>query len=240
MNIVDSGVLNASEQMRQDQMLIEALDGLERPLVRLWRFEKKSITYGYFQKIHNYVDCEKAQSLGYDIAKRPTGGGALFHTGDFSFTIAIPAHHRCFSNEVLENYRLVNETLLDAVVSAGAISMNTCSPSSLPCTLSDCNTPYSQFCMASPSKYDLLWQGKKIGGASQRKTKFGFVHQGSLFLHLPDFSEVRSFLLDTSEALEHMKSTSCALLKNDTSQNAFDTFYKTLTHKFLNFLSRRL
>ena len=233
-DVIDSGKASALEQMAHDQRLIDELSRLKRPVFRLYRFKKKSITYGYFQNIHNLINCERAQALGFDVARRPTGGGALFHWADFSFTVAMPAHHHCFSDEVLANYHLINETLLDALVSIDAFS-HLCLYGS-----EKKQQNVSHFCMARPSKYDLTWQGKKIGGSSQRKTKFGFVHQSSLFLLLPDFSEVFDLSLCSFEEVEAMKHNSSSLFEAGTSQKKIDTFCFALADQFVDSFVKRL
>src|SRR5260221_13144552 len=100
--VIDSGPLSAERQMKIDQQLIDSLVSLQSPLFRHYKWEKKSITYGYFLDPNKYIDTQIAKEKGFDIAKRPTGGGMLFHYSDFSFTVALPASHKAFLLSVNE------------------------------------------------------------------------------------------------------------------------------------------
>ena len=188
MEIVDSGICSASEQMQKDCDLIARLDTLSRPILRLYSWQKKSITYGHFIDVNQYVDVDEAANLGFDIAKRPTGGGLLFHYYDFSFTIAVPSHHPLYSVSVLESYRLINSALFkqDTLCQVDVSS-------------------FRQLCMASPTKYDQLYEGKKVGGSAQRRTSSGFVHQCSIFLQVPNWQEVQKVWKGSNQEIEAMK-----------------------------------
>ena len=70
------------------------------------------------------------------------------------------------------------------------------------------------FCLAKPTKYDVIFSGRKVGGAAQRRTKEGFLHQGSITLGMVS----RNFLedvLEDKEVIDAMTRNSCALLSED-------------------------
>jgi lipoate-protein ligase A len=58
--------------------------------------------------------------------------------------------------------------------------------------------------MAKPTKYDILIEGKKIIGAAQRKTKQGFLHQGTISLMMPCKELLENLLLPGTKVLEGM------------------------------------
>ena len=142
---------------------------------------------------------QAAQKHGIDIAKRPTGGGILFHLNDFVFTVAIPATHKQYHPQVLENYRWINEAVARALSLADRIELARASaPQSV----------YSSFCMATPTIYDIIFDGKKIGGSAQRKTKNGYIHQASLFFRSPPWHIIEDILLDKEAARAMRKNSS--------------------------------
>ena len=176
--LLTSGALSAKMQMQIDQELLDTLSSRTLPLLRTYSWQRKSITYGYFIDIDAYIDVEKAEQLGYDIARRPTGGGLLFHGADFSFTLALAASHPKFVCDIVKSYQVINQALLRALQLPDAILHE-----------SEEKT-YRHLCMATPTRYDLIWQKRKIGGSAQRRTKQGLIHQSSLFLQPPDWQEV--------------------------------------------------
>jgi len=71
--------------------------------------------------------------------------------------------------------------------------------------------------MAKPTKYDVLLQGKKVAGAAQRKTKKGFLHQGSISLQLPAQEYLDAVLIPGSAVAQAMQQVSCPLLPQNAS-----------------------
>ena len=206
----------ASWQMQKDSQLIDNLANQQRPLVRFYEWESPTITYGYFINPEDHL---VNHISGFDLARRPTGGGILFHANDWTFTVAIPRSHPKFSQNVLENYRLINEAVLEAICETVS------SMSERPTIALQKEEPLLSmraFCMAAATKYDLLLDGLKIGGSAQRKTQFGFVHQASVFLSQPDWESLEGSLQNGKELVHAMKLTSSYLGKvsRETLSNA--------------------
>ena len=76
------------------------------------------------------------------------------------------------------------------------------------------------FCMAKPTKYDVMLDGKKVGGAAQRRTQHGYLHQGSIFLKPVPEEFLEQVLLPSTRVLEGMQQNSYPLLKEGESIQA--------------------
>ena len=203
--VIDSGVMSASASMAQDVQEIEHLAERKKPLLRFYEWQAPSITYGYFIDEKKYLKKEVFSSqhpFSKNSARRPTGGGLIFHFFDFSFTFSLPSHHVAFSENVSQNYKLVNEASFAAVSQVIDLSKDLYLEQDL------ATSPYEKFCMASPTRYDLMLGTKKIGGSAQRKTKHGFLHQGTIFLKLPPWSVIEQALIDGPEIVAVMKEKS--------------------------------
>jgi lipoate---protein ligase len=145
--------LSALWQMQQDQLLIDNLPHQTELSVRFYEWAQPTITYGCFLDPMEYLT---APIPGFEMVKRPTGGGMLFHVQDFPFTVAVPAAHPKFSANVLENYRFVNEAVIRALQEVmGDMPLKLIEKSQ--------DSGFSQFCMATPTRYDIMLQGQKIG-----------------------------------------------------------------------------
>ncbi len=167
--------MRAQENMDRDRDLLKQVGLLEKPLLQFYRFSHPAATYGHF------ADPEQLLLPGHslDLGKRPTGGGLIFHTHDLAFSLLIPAKHPLYGQNQLESYHNVHRLLIEAIT---PFLPENASPLTL---LSKELTPSLPYCMAHATQYDLLQGGKKVGGAAQRRTRDGLLHQGSLFLHLP-------------------------------------------------------
>lgn len=201
LHVVDGGIREAQYHMTRDEKFLKYLSSENSNAVFcFYEWRRPSITYGYFIDPAKHLDMEAVVTAGIDHARRPTGGGILFHGDDFAFTIVIPRSHKRYSDTILENYRWINE--------ACAATLQTLSVE-LFCVPSY-KHEFTSFCMATPTKYDLLMNGKKVGGSAQRKTKFGYIHQASIFLSPINWELFEGLLLD-KEAMQFMQQESSYL-----------------------------
>lgn len=168
--------------MRIDAELLSRIGSEKAPILHLYDWKGDCGTFGYFVDPAKYIDLEKAKKRGMQLARRPTGGGIIFHAWDFAFSVLVPASSPPFSRNTIENYAFVNGAVLRAVNQflKGRPDLEMISEDA-PSLDDHCQS----FCMAKPTKYDVMLQGKKIAGAAQRQTKEGYLHQGSIALVLP-------------------------------------------------------
>ena len=207
--IIDSGVQPAKENMRLDAEMLEKAGGFSRPVLHHYEWQKPSATYGYFADPGMLLNLDNARGLGLDLAKRPTGGGIIFHLWDLAFSVLAPAHCPVFSQNTLENYAFVNNAVLASVKAF----LNGNPPLSLtPDDFTEWDASCSHFCMAKPTKYDVMWEGRKVAGAAQRKTRAGFLHQGTIALVMPSVEYLSSVLLPGTQVLQAMQYHTCPLL----------------------------
>jgi lipoate---protein ligase len=202
LQLVDTKSHDAQWNMDWDAARLEELDPEEEPILHFYEWEKPSISYGHFLDPKKFLHFPALEKHHIDLGKRPTGGGITFHLWDFAFSLLVPAKSQAFSENPLENYQRVNRAILslaegflkqrvdlqkeDAFVFEGAVK---------------------NFCMARPTKYDVVVQGKKVAGAAQRKTRNGFLHQGTIFLVPPDFQLLEELLLPNDAVVSSAKAS---------------------------------
>ena len=216
--ILDTGVSSAEENMRIDAELLSKTAEEETPFLHFYDWKQPSATFGLLTKPECYLNLERAERCGLTLAKRPTGGGIVFHLWDLAFSIAVPAKCSLYSQNTLSNYALVNQGVLKVVETfmGGEIEV-----SMIPEDLAPLDGYCKRFCMAQPTKYDVVWKGCKIAGAAQRQTKYGFLHQGTISLRTPDYRFLEQILLPESQVLEAMQRNTFALLGSTTSDKEY-------------------
>ncbi len=206
-SILDTGIGSAEENMRLDAELLETLDPHALPILHFYDWAGDCATYGHFVNPADFLNLEEAKKKGLKLAKRPTGGGIVFHLWDLAFSVLIPAGHPQFSENTLDNYAFVNNRVLAAVTNIIGQS-----PMLIPESASAPDASCTRFCMAQPTKYDVVLNGRKVAGAAQRKTKRGFLHQGTIALQMPS-EEYLKPIVHSSKVLEAMMASTFPLEK---------------------------
>ncbi|MDZ4816785.1 MAG: lipoate--protein ligase family protein [Verrucomicrobiota bacterium] len=162
--LISDGPHSPSANMARD----EALWRLSPvPVLRFYRWAVPCFSIGYFQRV---TEC--GIPVGVSFVRRPTGGGVVDHSSDFTYTISLPPDHFLAQARAAESYRQVHEAVALGLRKSG-IDANLA-----PC----CARRTSTACFENPVKFDLMLGTQKIGGSAQRRTKWGLLLQGSLVL----------------------------------------------------------
>jgi lipoate-protein ligase A len=204
--VLNTGVSSAENNMKLDEDLLRNLGN--DPILHFYDWERDSATYGHFIKPQNFLNFASMDERPLDLARRPTGGGITFHLADLAYSVLIPASHPGYSVNIMENYAYVNHRVSKAV--AEFLGQKNISLLSEEVPADDYLG--TQFCMAKPTKYDVMFGERKVGGGAQRKTKEGFLHQGTLSLGFPNELFLQEILLPGTLVLECMKKNSYYML----------------------------
>ena len=183
---LDSGPCPPAFNMALDEALIEAVSGLGKPVLRFYGWTEPAATFGYFQK---YADVERATVLR-PLIRRPTGGGIVPHDADWTYSLVFPPGHEWHSLKAEESYRRVHEWIQAAF--AKLKIQTDLAPCCNPTTLDPRHSSLPAACFVGHVKSDVLWNGRKIAGAAQRRNKSGLLIQGSVQPSHLQKSEVRS------------------------------------------------
>jgi len=163
---LDSGKADSAQNMALDEALLEAMPRLGRPVLRFYGWTERAASFGYFQK---YSEIERLTLLR-PLVRRPTGGGLVAHEADWTYSIVIPTGHEWYAITATESYIRVHEW-----IQAAFAQLN------LPTELASCcRKSEPGQCFIGHEKFDLLWNGQKIAGAAQRRTRSGLLIQGSI------------------------------------------------------------
>ena len=169
--LLDSGPGDPSYNMALDEALLEAMPRLQHPLLRFYSWTQSAASFGYFQK---FSDVERMTGLR-PLVRRPTGGGLVPHDADWTYSLACPTSDRWYGLSAKDSYRRVHEWIQTAFRLLGI--QTELAPIA--------RKPQPGACFAGHERFDLLWRGKKIAGAAQRRRRDGLLIQGSVQPPLP-------------------------------------------------------
>jgi lipoyl(octanoyl) transferase len=164
--LVRSEAADAPYNMAFDEALLESMPRLQKPVLRFYGWTEPAASFGYFQK---YKEVEKLTPLR-PLVRRPTGGGIVPHDADWTYSLTFPTNHVWYALKAVDSYRSVHEWLQAAFAKLRVAT------EVAPC----CLKSGSGQCFLGHEQYDLLWQGRKIAGAAQRRTRQGLLIQGSV------------------------------------------------------------
>lgn len=207
--ILDTGRRSAKDNMLIDAYLLETLGERQDPIVHFYEWEGDSATYGCLTNPKDYLNEEAVRRQGLSLAQRSTGGGIVFHSWDFAFSFLVPSTSEFFSSNTLDNYAFINTI----VCRAAEEFLGSCSLSLTACDFQEKDSACRKFCMAGPTKYDVVLEGRKIAGAAQRKCKQGFLHQGMIALSTPPEEYLEAVLLPGSYVKESIIKNTFPLLE---------------------------
>jgi len=152
--------------MALDEALLQLAPTLGAPVVRFYGWTEPAATFGYSQ---HYAGVAALTSLR-PLIRRPTGGGLVPHDSDWTYSMVFPAGSAWHQSKAVESYARVHAWIRDAFATIG-----------VPATLAaEKRKEAPGQCFVGAEKDDVLWHGRKIAGAAQRRTKAGLLIQGSV------------------------------------------------------------
>lgn len=160
--------------MAVDEAILEHIyRGESKPTLRLYAWTPPCLSLGNAQPFKD-VDVDRLKLHGWEVVRRVTGGRAILHTDELTYSVTGSEHEEILSGGVLESYNRLSKALLYAVQSL-----------SLPVQVQEGkNTPASQnlnpVCFEVPSSYEITVDGKKLIGSAQARKKEGVLQHGSL------------------------------------------------------------
>ncbi len=159
--------------MAVDESILEYVGRrLSLPTLRLYAWTPPCLSLGYAQPCAE-VDSQRLSDQGWLLVRRPTGGRAILHTDELTYSVTAPLDEPRLAGSVLESYNRLAGALVQAVRSLG-----------LPVEIKEGNdsnhSNLNPICFEVPSAYEITVGGKKLIGSAQARRKEGILQHGSL------------------------------------------------------------
>jgi lipoate-protein ligase A len=154
--------------MAQDEAIL--IGDFAQPTLRVYAWKPFCLSLGYGQRAAD-VDVERLLAHKWDIVRRPTGGRAILHGDEFTYSLVLPAGHPLAAGSVVDSYRRISRTLVTALEYLGAQ------------TEADQRAERVRggaVCFETPSHYEVTVHGRKLIGSAQLRREAGILQHGSL------------------------------------------------------------
>jgi len=178
--------------MAIDEAIAQAIaEGLVPPTLRFYAWEPPCVSMGRNQR-YDSIDAARCLAKGYDIVRRPTGGRAILHTDELTYSVIAAPDHPLMVGLVLDSYLRLSGGLVAGLAKLGI----TAEPA--PGT-NRAGPDVSAACFEVPSAYEIVADGRKVLGSAQARRAKSVLQHGSLPL-IGDLTRVVDCLAFTDEA----------------------------------------
>ncbi|UCE75150.1 MAG: lipoate--protein ligase family protein [Methanomassiliicoccales archaeon] len=159
-----------------ESIMIHVGQGISPPTIRLYGWLPPAVSIGYFQGLEEEVDLDMCKNLETDYLRRITGGGAVFHEKEVTYSISIPEADRLIPDNVLESYKVICGGIIEGLKELG---------------ISSKFVPLN----------DIIVEGKKISGSAQTRRNRTVLQHGTVLIDT-DVAKMFSLLIVPSEKLK--------------------------------------
>jgi len=183
-----------------ESLLISAALKRMPPTLRLYSWVVPTLSLGYAQSIKD-VDFTSLEQFGWGLVRRPTGGRAILHTDELTYSITAAIDDPLMAGSLLESYQRISKALLLALE---ILEIKAIADSVYP--TNGIQGGKEPVCFEVPSNYEITVAGKKLIGSAQARKNNGVLQHGSLPL-FGDLTRITKVLKYESEEKKNRSST---------------------------------
>jgi lipoate---protein ligase len=175
--LLETGFNSGPWNMAIDEVLLmnfpdhDTIAAEDAPILRLYGWRPSTVSIGYFQSMAEEVDVNRCKQLGIDVVRRMTGGGAVLHESELTYSFIAGR----YPANIMESYRLICEPVVMGLNKLG-------------------------FCAKYSPLNDITVNNKKVSGNAQTRKKNKLLQHGTILLNV-DFDKMFSVLKVPSEKI---------------------------------------
>lgn len=208
-----------------EAIAISVRKGESPPTLRVYGWNTPSVSIGYSQKVSD-IDSEYCKKKGIPIVRRPTGGRAVLHSSEITYSFSVKTDNEMFSKGLRDNYKKISTVFVIFLSKIGL------SPEVR--LLRKNPTTRSPLCFESISYGEITINGRKIIGSAQKRWADGLLQQGSIPISIDRYEIAKIFRLKNIDGekltglREIIHNLDCEELKNTIMISFEDVFGKKL------------
>jgi len=131
--LLETGLADGATNMAIDEAILWAVaEGESLPTLRFYGWRPSCLSIGYSQSMESEVDVDRCREAGIGLVRRPTGGRAILHADELTYSIVAPQAEPRVAGGVIESYRRLSAGLVAGLRALGVDVSQALSPSPLP------------------------------------------------------------------------------------------------------------
>ncbi len=142
------------------------------PTLRFYQWQPACVSLGRHQPLAD-IDLARCAALGYDVVRRPTGGRAILHTDELTYSVTGPQDHPILAGAVLDSYLRLSQGLLAGLARLG-LAVSKAPPTNRS------GQDAGPVCFEVPSAYEIVADGRKLVGSAQSRRQSWVLQHGAL------------------------------------------------------------
>ena len=161
-----------AENMARDVALMHRAKETGEVVFSVYGWSKPTLSLGRNQRAEGCYDRKKMHAMGIDVVRRPTGGRALLHHRELTYSVTAPIE---FSPSLREAYERINQILLSGLQRLGV-------GASVAAGIGSAIPPTDIPCFATPARGELVSDGRKLVGSAQWRDAGALLQHGSILI----------------------------------------------------------
>lgn len=196
--VENSGAMNMAID---EAILAEVEAGNAPPTFRLYGWSPPCISLGHSQKPERELNLDRVKALGYDVVIRATGGRAVLHINELTYSVIAAHDSESWCGTQAESYRMISGALAEAILGSGiGVTLDRGYPIEKPVD-HRAMTP----CFSSTARSEVVFGNRKVVGSAQRRLRKSFLQHGSILVSREHRNIVNCLKLDLEKHAGYLK-----------------------------------
>jgi lipoyl(octanoyl) transferase len=208
--IIQDSLGDGTLNMITDRAILMACnEGKVPATLRLYGWQRPTLSIGYSQDISQYIDLKSCERNNIPVVRRFTGGRALLHQYEMTYSVIAPIPHPAFPGSLRGSFERISQAILESLRIGGIENAAVAEKNKIRDVSSR-----SPACFSMANHCEIIVRGKKLVGSAQRRLRSAFLQHGSVILDMAP-KLTHTLLKYSSEAQKQAVSDS--LISNTTS-----------------------
>jgi lipoate-protein ligase A len=171
--LVSTGEHDGLTNMAIDEaILLSVSEGQSPPTIRFYAWRPPCASVGYAQSMRGAIDLEACRKYGYDWVRRPTGGRAVLHIDEVTYSVTAPQDNPRVRGDILTSYRRLSCGIVAGLRCLGAQVVQAEGEKA--------HVDASAACFDVPSPYEVTAMERKLVGSAQVRRRGIVLQHGAL------------------------------------------------------------
>jgi lipoyl(octanoyl) transferase len=178
--IIQDSLCDGALNMITDRAILMACnEGRVPATLRLYGWQRPTLSIGYSQEISQYIDLESCERNNIPVVRRFTGGRALLHQYEMTYSVIAPIPHPNFPGSLRGSFELISKAILESLKIGGIEEATVAEKKSIRDV-----SGRSPACFSMANHCEITVRGKKLVGSAQRRLRSAFLQHGSVILDM--------------------------------------------------------